>query len=258
MLKTVRQANDIFVDQKSHRARCDAFVVAGPGPLKNELAESSHLLPEIRNKIASVVDVGYGGRLGLAEAVRRSRAAIAGARCEREASMVRELFSRIAKDDARYALGPDAMEALNRGCVDTLMVRESNRFRTLICGVKTLPEDSKQTLSHTDLTFVHVHERRVRQTTEALEAQGEQLVLRVVDFTDWVIDHAGSFGAKVEILSTRGPEQVQLEKGFGGVAALTRYAFQPESEMGPAMGATDLDSDDGYSSSSSSDSSSFE
>ncbi len=256
VLKTARQANDIFVDKKAHRARCDKFVIAGPGPLKTELAENPQLLPEIKKHIISVVDVGYGGVVGLAEAVRRSKSAIVGARYEEETAVLRELFSRIAKDDARYALGPDAMEALASGCAEKIIVGEKNVYRTLICARKSIDgkraaaaaSESAASEGTCEPVFFHVRQRHVQKKSEEIEARGDVTVIRVVEFTDWAIDHASSYGAEVDVLSTRGPDLVQFEKGFGGVAALTRYAFRPEADFEPTA------SDDGYSSSSDSDS----
>jgi peptide subunit release factor 1 (eRF1) len=73
VFKFSQELNELFVDQKTHKPRFSKFVLAGPGVLKNEVAKSSELLPEVKTNIIAVHDVSSGGRLGLTHAIRLSK-----------------------------------------------------------------------------------------------------------------------------------------------------------------------------------------
>ena len=67
--KIAERATAAFIDASTRKVNVEAIVVAGSGTLKNEVLrqERDGIDGRIREKIAKVVDVAYGGENGFAE-----------------------------------------------------------------------------------------------------------------------------------------------------------------------------------------------
>jgi len=236
--KTVNEINSLFVDQKTNKARYSHFVLAGPGVLKSEAAAHASLLPLVKDKLLKVVDTSYPFAKGLAEAINKSRSAIGEAQVNRESGLLEELMGRIARDKCTYAIGAeDTFEAMESGCAKTILICErACKAQTIIC--QALQENTTKEGGPSDLVsgrkthYYHVLPKKLDAKIKELEAAESKLCIKeIVPFVDWCLEHAHSeHSIDVELITSKTEISLQFEKGFGGVAALTRYEFHPTSE----------------------------
>lgn len=215
------------------------FVIAGNGELKRFVASHPKLLSEIRKRIVRVLDVGYGGAAGLRQAVNMSKDVLKEFRAEGERKLLQKLFTRIQRDDMRYALGRDAFEALESGAVETLLVSEDSGYKTVVCAVREEGAEKR--------SYEHVRDKaQLEKTLGRLEEDEKKVrVVEVVDFVDWALDHASEYGATVEVMTLGGSDiHLQFRKGFDGIAALTKYEFQAAAAENDGLGPLEGTSDD--------------
>jgi peptide subunit release factor 1 (eRF1) len=182
-----------------------------------------------------------------------------------EGIWIREIFKRIASNKPpQYALGPaDSFEALEGGSTETLLLHEDTSFKTITCVQRSSNEGKQERKSEKSAVeesstgekktgvavYFHVEEKRLERKLKELKGDG-LTVIEVVDFVDWALEHAADYGAKVQLLSVATPECIQFKVAFGGIAALTRYAFHPARSFETDLGGEE---DDDSSSSSSDD-----
>jgi len=234
--KTVNEINSLFVDQKTNKARYSHFVIAGPGVLKSEAASHTSLLPLVKEKLLKVVDTSYPFAKGLAEAINKSSSAIGEAQVNRESELLQKLMDRIAKDKCTYAIGAeDTFEAMESGCAKTILICErACKAQTIVCQV--LQEQNSKEGDPKDLVsgkthYYHVLSKKLDAKIKQLEAESKVCIKEIVPFVDWCLEYAHlEHSIDVELITSKTEISLQFEKGFGGLAALTRYEFHPTSE----------------------------
>mmetsp|Transcript_7785 Transcript_7785/g.15006 ORF Transcript_7785/g.15006 Transcript_7785/m.15006 type:complete len:272 (-) Transcript_7785:250-1065(-) len=243
--KTVDELNSLFVDRKANKAVYARFVIAGPGPLKNDLVEHPKLLKEIKSAIIGVHDVAYPFENGLSEAVRLSKGAMSNIAHARGQALIKKLFTRIAKDNKKCSIGArDTFEAMGEGAATTLLITEDAPYQTIVCEPTVAQKDSKEdTGNGSHLVFHHaVSEKDLENKLKKIEQDKTVVVREVVQFVDWALDHSERLHkCSVEVIAVRSPEGFQFKCGFGGIATLTRYEFHPSSEDTQFVDLSDSD-----------------
>mmetsp|Transcript_23269 Transcript_23269/g.41171 ORF Transcript_23269/g.41171 Transcript_23269/m.41171 type:complete len:280 (-) Transcript_23269:397-1236(-) len=261
--------NALFVDQKANAPRFARFVVSGPGPLKSDVVKHSKLLKEIKNNIIAVHDVAYGFRMGLSETLTKSAGVIGSMKCQRDRAAIKSVMQAISDDDACYAIGPkDTFEAIESGAARTLIVDEDVEYQTIVCEFRSKQNSANNELDEKDhkksndstapklnrngqTTYFHVESKEaLAAKLKEIEEEGQLRVVEIVPFVDWALDCAKLLhGVDVEVINAVGSEGLQFKKGFGGIAAITRYEFvasskwEEDDEQGCALAlASDSDS----------------
>jgi len=232
--KTVEELNSLFFDHKVNKTKYKRFVFAGPGPLKDKVAEHPKLLSAIKNKVLKVISVAYAFEAGLKEAIRKSESLLHDSQGFWKKQLLQKLFNQIAADTNCYTLGStDTFEALESGCAETLLLAEDGKYKTVICE-KSLVDIAEGKISseteeksvQTSVVFHTASQRDLRAKLKEIEEDKSLVVREITSFVDWAWENAEKeHGVKLVLLGCKTPLGVQFAKGFGGIAALTRYPF---------------------------------
>lgn len=122
-----RQVEKISEELLGHVSPNTFVIVAGPGYLKQKVLDGLKRRLEAKGVSfeATLVDTEYGGVSGVKQAVNKAVDAgfLRKLRVTRESEVVDGLFREISRDEAKVAIGLDAVKsAAENGAVDTLIV----------------------------------------------------------------------------------------------------------------------------------------
>ncbi|KAF2347154.1 Peptide chain release factor eRF1/aRF1, partial [Trinorchestia longiramus] len=200
------KASQVFI--KNNMPVVSHIVIAGQAHLKDCLEKSTHFDGRLRPLICSVLTVDYGGGVGLNEAIRQSSDKLTNIRLGQEIALIESFLNLLYRgQDDHVAYGAvEVVKALEEGAVHTIIA-----WQDLDVVRWTLVED--------DATSVVEYLGRV-------EEPHPERGLRVdrVPLVEWLVDHACSYGSKLELVSDQTPEGTMLVEGFHGLVALLRYA----------------------------------
>jgi len=212
LTKICEMAAKSFLDVQTNKVNCRGIVVAGSAGFKDQLVSSKMLDPRIQSSLISVVDVAYGGRQGLEQAIELSAKDLKNCTLLQQKKILSRLFEEISTDSGKFCFGvEDTLAALESGAVETLLVWENlpivrSAMRTtsgddhkVICSD---PNSPKSVSSNQDLQW---------------EVESSELLV------DWFAENYSKFGAKLELLQDCTSEGSQFCRGFGGCGALLRY-----------------------------------
>lgn len=110
---------------KEGRPWITTIIVGGVGDLKHKLVEE---LPDcLRQMIAGIHDLAYGGKEGFSYLCGMSEKTLIDSKLFRETAILNLLSESIAKDDGLYVLGePLIRELLPSGCIKTFIISEEH------------------------------------------------------------------------------------------------------------------------------------
>ncbi|KAH7102384.1 peptide chain release factor eRF1/aRF1 [Auriculariales sp. MPI-PUGE-AT-0066] len=212
-----------FIDNQGEKANITGLVLAGSADFKNELAQSELLDARLASKIVRVVDISYGGMSGFNQAIELAADALASVKFIQEKRLIQTLFDEISRDSSKYTIGvADTMRALEIGAVDRLLLWDNL-------------DVVRHVLSDGDVQFA-----RPGQLVEGTSGDDEPQNL-----LEWLTEHYAQYGASLEFVTDTTPEGAQFVRGFGGIAALLRYAVDPTLLSGEA--GVDENEDEFYS-----------
>jgi peptide chain release factor subunit 1 len=179
------------------------IVLAGCAQLKNQLKSSELLGDKLNPLVLQVVDVAYDGEQGFREAVKRSRAALAGVASVREQQALERLFDVAGKGgNCAFGIG----ETMNAWELRAIAVVYVSR----------------------DLDTVRVefgdHSVAYCKPDETVAGAIDQTPL-----VEWIVDHYREIGCEIELVGTQSPEGAQFYKGLGGLGALLRFPVSYEA-----------------------------
>ncbi len=116
--KISKEINSLFV-----KRNIQYILIGGSGNIKLKLVKSELLDYRLRDKIVSIVDVGYTGYQGIKEILMKSVDKIKSNRYLKEKQIYDNFFSRIIKNDAKVIYGYDEiMASLENGRLDTIIL----------------------------------------------------------------------------------------------------------------------------------------
>jgi len=202
------------------------IIVGGPGPHKEDFLKEDLLHPELRKKVAAVIDTGYADEQGVKEIVNRAEEVLAELEITQERKVFQRFMEEVARGSGLAVYGKEKVrEALEHGMVDTLLISEGfgEVSVTLVC----------QACGHRLQRTVKSVETLRRQLPQ-LECPGcGEKQLSISESRDAVqefLELAEKFGVRTQFMSTETEEGEQLLKGFGGIAAILR--FRPGQSAG--------------------------
>jgi len=197
-------------------AKVEGVILAGSADIKADLQRHADLDPAIRGKIIAVVDVAYGGKQGLHDAITFTQDRLGNVKYVREREVLNRFFETIATDGAvSYGL-KQTMAALEAGVVQTLLVWD---------GLET----ERQEVETEGETRTVVYHDSSRDTGEDA---GASRVLACEPLVDWLVEHREEFGAQINFVSDSTGEGAQFVRGFGGVGAFLRYKLSVDDVEG--------------------------
>jgi peptide chain release factor subunit 1 len=120
--------------------RIKGLVFAGSADFKNQLADSDILDARLRRLILRRVDVAFGGRRGLSEAIDLTRDLVLSREQNAVLIVLDDFANHCARDTGLAVFGEAAInQALEQGAVKTLLVTETRReqYREVIARAES-------------------------------------------------------------------------------------------------------------------------
>jgi len=198
-----------------------ALIVGGPGPSKYDFEDGDYLNYELKKKIVATVDTTYVGDNGIDEVLEKAPEILRGVRYSEEKRLVQRFLYEVGHDTGLAAYGEsEVRKALDAGLVNVLLLSEKLdvvhvTVKCRVCG-------------HMEDRLVLPHEMvKLEQdtaTTQCKKCNNATLEVERRDLLEELAEIGENKGVSVEIISAETEEGQQLLKGFGGIAAILRYA----------------------------------
>lgn len=206
--KITELATEIFITNDA--VNVAGLILAGSADFKNELQQSDLLDPRLKTKVLCVLDVAYGGENGLNQAMTLAGPSLGKIRLLEEEQLFDQMFDELARDTGKVAYGVQAtMNALRAGAVDTLIVWDKLNL------VRHQAEDGSE----------QILKRKVHETMPLILDAATADSAPVMLLLDWLAVYANKTHTNLQLVGGSSPKGVQFVRGFGGVAALLRYAM---------------------------------
>jgi len=193
-----------------------AVIIGGPGATKDFVVKNEYFHHEIVKKIAATTfDVGYSNESGIRELVDNAGSLMQEIELDAEREVMNAFLSELIKAHPKATYGERMIrDALNAGAVDRLLLSEGLRRRVaeLTCA----------SCNHAWTETVSRHEALPPcpscDGNRVDEGESTSLI-------DEFVQLALKGNAEVLYISVDTEEGAQLFEGFGGTAALLRYAM---------------------------------
>ena len=216
------RANDIL----SQVPDLKGLIIGGPGPSKFDFENGDYLSYELKKKIVATVDSSYVGDNGIDEVLEKAPEILRGVRYSEEKKLVQRFLYEVGHDTGLAAYGEsEVRKALKSGLVRVLLLSEKLDVVHVIikCRVCGFTEDR--------LALPHEVARLELDTASVQCKKCNNATLEVVKrgLLEEFAEIGENKGADVEIISAETEEGQQLLKGFGGIAAVLRYAKESGS-----------------------------
>jgi len=214
LTKVAEFAVKCFIDPETSLLNVVGIVLAGSAEIKDHLNDPKILDPRIQSKILGTVDISYGFKQGLSQAVELAAEILKGVSLITQKKLVQKFFSEISQDTGKFCFGiTDTMTALEAGAIETLIIWDK-------CNLSRFKASNSVTGTE-EILFGTDDKPPVKDDIEIIESE---LLL------DWLVDHYKEFGTQLEIIQDSTPEGSQFCQGFGGFGGLLRYKMFEVSE----------------------------
>lgn len=175
----------------------------------------------LRASVVTIVDIAYGGELGLQQATTLTADTLSNMQLVREIKVLSQYYEEISRDSGCYCFGiEDTMAALEAGAMETLVVWEQldmTRF-----------ELRDPTSGATHVRYLTAKEQQSATTMAALFEGSNSASLELVSaeqLIEWLVEHYTEYGTTLRLVSDESKEGHQFVRGFGGLGGLLRWAF---------------------------------
>ncbi len=196
------------------------IIVGGPGATKDYVVKNGYFHHEIQKLIRSPhFDVGYSNESGLRELVQRAGSLMHEIELDAERNLVDQFLAEVMRPHPKATYGEMMIRAaLEQGAVDTLLLSEG--VRTMRLSYFCRQCDHRWSVSGNRLSEIppcpdcNASSDQVREDEENTKSIIDDLTVL-----------AGQSSSKVQLISLETEEGSTLMEGFGGIAALLRYAW---------------------------------
>ncbi|RLE68028.1 MAG: peptide chain release factor 1 [Thermoprotei archaeon] len=187
------------------------IIIGGPGPSKEEFFEKDYLHYELKKKILGIVDIGYGGEIGIYELAKRGSKLIQSTEYYRERKIMQDFLYHVSRDTGLALYGfLEVITALKQGLLKTLLVSED--LRKKIFKVKCM---------NCNINFRYISEYKPEK---CVKCGSENIdIIEENKLIDWLIENAVNNNVEVEVISSKTEEGQELLRSFSGVAGILRY-----------------------------------
>eukprot|EP01129_Flabellula_baltica_P006506 TRINITY_DN2442_c0_g1_i2.p1 TRINITY_DN2442_c0_g1~~TRINITY_DN2442_c0_g1_i2.p1 ORF type:complete len:349 (-),score=86.58 TRINITY_DN2442_c0_g1_i2:14-1060(-) len=210
--KVSEAATHHFISSETHGPIVKNIIIAGFAQLKNDLVKI--LDQRLKDIVAALVDVQYGGSQGLNEAISKSSSILSDLEYQMEQNIIQDYFEEISKgtDMCSYGL-KDTLYALEAGALEKLLIwSEIPHIRFHVLNKET-----------------GLEEVLYLESMEPDETEFE--ILDEVPLIEWIFDNYETYGTSLEVVSDNSPEGTQFVKGFSGIGGIMRFRLDLPSEM---------------------------
>jgi len=210
-----------FINPATSMPNVKGMVIAGSAQLKEEV--QIKLDQRLSSIVVAVVDIQYGGESGFNQAIHLTRDSLGNLKFIQEQKVISHLFDEISRD-GHYAIGvQDTMYALHNGLLDNLIIW--NDLKSVRWEL---------TKNGSDETKVHYMDE-----DKELAESADWTIKSKMPLLDWVLEHYGEFGAKIDLISDQTDVGAQFVRGFGGLGGLLRYQTELPSATDPLTSSED-------------------
>jgi len=128
--KAAEAINKHYIDSSNNKVIVQGIILAGNAEFKNILAESDILDQRIKNKIIKILDVAYGEKQGLYEAIQLSKSFLAGIPYIEEKACLTRFFNTIAThgDMVCYGVKTVLNALFNMNIIDELLIWDNSQI----------------------------------------------------------------------------------------------------------------------------------
>ena len=227
--RLIEEAADKFFKKVTERA-CEywlpmlsdlkGIIVGGPGATKDFVINNGYLHHEIQKIVKKpLFDVGYSNESGLRELVQNAGDLMDKIELDEERKFVDRFLKEIMNAHPKATYGEMMIRsALDQGAVDTLLLSESLRKKTVYFNCR-------QCKHEWSLTIEGLHEIPDCPGCNADSDQVREDEDREIDLIDELSLLASQSAASVRLISTDSEEGMTLKQAFGGMAALLRWSW---------------------------------
>lgn len=217
LTKVAEFAVKYFIDSETCQVNVNGIVLAGSASFKDEFNDPKITDRRILAKIIGVVDVAYGFKQGLQQAVELASDMLKGVSIVHQKKLMSQFFGELEKDSGRVCFGvKETMAALDSGAVETLLTWEKcDVVRYKIVDSATGKEE---------ILFGKQDKSPIPEGAKTKEIVDSELLV------DWLVDHYQEFGTQLEIVQDSSAEGSQFCKGFGGFGGILRYKMEFQEE----------------------------
>ncbi len=205
-----RHVNEAFLSIEDLKG----VIIGGPGHTKEDFIDGDYLHYEIKDKIITTVDTSYTGDFGIREVIDRSADTLDEMDIMQEKKYMKRFLQGLISESGLSSYGEkEVRKNLQMGAVEILLISEnlkSNR-QTYTC-----PQcNTKFTIT----TRYHQTppEEKCPNCNETMK------ITKTEETAEELIEIAEEVGTHVEVISIETEEGTQLDKAFGGIAAILRY-----------------------------------
>ena len=198
----------------------EGLILAGSSVFKNMLAQSDLFDCRLKPIIKNIIDINYGGEYGFELAITLSKDTLSNAKYVKEEKLLGEFFNKIERGQSDISYGINhTMMAFENMAVDKLIIWEELQYRRLeIINKNTQIKNT-----------IYVLEEDFKQE-DGIEILSDNLLI------DWLLDlgegnreNYKQYCKTLYIVSDKTPLGSQFTKGFGGLCAFLRFAFEYET-----------------------------
>ena len=213
--RVAEEAVRLFIPN-GDKVNVSGIVLGGSADFKNELAQSDLFDQRLQAKVISVVDVSYGGEVGLNQAIELAADSLSNVKYVREKRLLQEFYEQIALDTGKYCYGmEDTLKALEMGAMEKLIVWENLPHERLLLMHAQNGEESVQVLPPEKLNQQsHLVDKKTGAELEVKDSE---------PMVDWLAQNYKNFGAHLDLITDKTAEGNQFVKGFGGIGGILRY-----------------------------------
>jgi peptide chain release factor subunit 1 len=227
--RLIEEAADKFFKKVTERA-CEywlpmlpdlkGIIVGGPGATKDFVINNGYLHHEIQKIVKRpLFDVGYSNESGLRELVQNAGDLMDQIALEEERTFVDRFLKEIMQAHPKATYGEMMIRsALDQGAVDTLLLSESLRKRTVFFHCR-------QCKNEWSLSVERIIEIPDCPSCKATSDQVREDPGKEIDLLDELSELATQSAADVKLISTDSEEGMTLKQAFGGMAAILRWAW---------------------------------
>jgi hypothetical protein len=222
-------AVNVFIG-KDDLVNVNGIIVAGLADLKNELVSPKILDKRIREKVLDLVDVQYGMRKGLTEAINLSAGILGGVKILKDQKVLERFMKEVVSDGLCACGLKQTVKALDECAVDTLIAWDNLPVRRVTLRndlldetrvVHFAPKKGRADVSPSVEELLLKSEKK-----DALLPAASVSHFKIVDdvlFTEWLADHYRESGMKLVLVSNSTEAGSQFEKTFGGIGAILKF-----------------------------------
>lgn len=209
-------ANEIFENIPDLKG----VIVGGPGPSKYDFKDGEYLNYELKKKVVATIDVSYVEE-GLDEVMEKTPDILRGVRYLEERKLVQRFLYEVGHDTGMAAYGEsEVKKALDSNVASTLLLSEKLNLTHAMIRCKLCDFKDDRLLSPDEVAKMEIDVA----STQCRKCNNPSLVIEKKDLLDELVEIAEEKGVDIEIISAETEEGQQLLKGFGGMAAILRYA----------------------------------